>query len=56
MKTNTDISISLDPVINLSEIDTQTALFRAATCERVKITIQDIPPSAPVAIPVRIIE
>lgn len=56
MKTHTDISRNLEPVINLSWEDTQTALFRAATSERIKITLEHIPDSAPVAIPVRIIE
>jgi|JI10StandDraft_1071094.scaffolds.fasta_scaffold1261596_2 hypothetical protein len=56
MKTHTDISRGLDPIINLSEEDTQTALFRAATSERIKITLEHIPDSAPVAIPIRIIE
>lgn len=53
-----DIRFSLDPVLNLSGVPTESALARAATCERVKIAI-DLPAgysAEPVSIPVRFAE
>lgn len=45
-----------DRVINLSEVATPDALILASTCERVSITIDNIPESREVVIPVRVIE
>lgn len=53
-----DIRFSLDPVLNLSDVPTEVALARAATCERIKIAIE-LPAdysTEPVSIPVRIEE
>lgn len=50
-----DISLSLDPVLNLSGVPTESALALAATCERVKIAIE-LPAdysAEPISIPVR---
>lgn len=51
-----DISTSLDEFINLSDVPTSVAIARASTCERVSITIDYVPESGPVFIPVRIID
>lgn len=51
-----DISTSLDEFINLSDVPTSVAIARSSTCERVSITIDHIPESGPVSIPIRIIE
>lgn len=45
-----------DRIINLSEVSTAESVVLATTCERVRITIDSIPESREVEIPVRIIE
>ncbi len=50
-----DISLSLDPVLNISGVPSEVSFARAATCERVKIAIE-LPAgysAEPVSIPVR---
>lgn len=51
-----DLSRSLAPVINLSDVPTLDAMLRASTCERIKITIDYIPDSSKMVLPVRIID
>lgn len=51
-----DLSTSLDPVINLTEVSTEVAIARASTCKRVSITIDHIPESSEMVLPIRIIE
>lgn len=45
-----------DRIINISEVSTPDALILASTCERVSITLDHIPESREVVIPVRVIE
>lgn len=45
-----------DRIINLSEVSVAESLVLANTCERVRITIDNIPESREVEIPIRIIE
>ena len=45
-----------DRIINISDVSTSESLLRASTCERVSITIDNIPESREVVIPVRVIE
>lgn len=42
----------LDPVINISEESTEVAIARASTCKKVHITIENIPESKIIEIPV----
>lgn len=53
-----DLSRSLAPVINISDVPTLEAMLRASTCERIKISIERPVgfSDEPVSIPVRIIE
>lgn len=51
-----DLSTSLAPVINLTEVPTAVAMARASTCERVTITIDHIPEAGEMVLPIRIIE
>ena len=51
-----DIRFGLSPVLNISGVDMQVALARAATCERVSITIDHIADVGEMVLPVRIIE
>lgn len=53
-----DIRFGLSPILNVSGVDTEVALARAATCERVHIAIERVVGNSdePVSIPVRIIE
>lgn len=53
---NLDLTRSLAPVINLTDVPTLEAMLRASTCERVAISIDHIPDSGRMVIPVRIIE
>jgi Na+-transporting NADH:ubiquinone oxidoreductase subunit NqrD len=52
----TDIQTSLSPIINLSNVSIAESLVHASTCERVSITLDHIPESMEMVIPVRIIE
>lgn len=51
-----DLSRSLAPVINISDVPTLEAMLRASTCERISIAIERIPDPGKVNIPIRIIE
>lgn len=51
-----DLSRALAPVINLTDVPTLEVMLRAQTSTRVHIAIENIEPSAPQVIPVRIIE
>lgn len=51
-----DLSTSLNPVINLTEVPTAVAMARAYTSERVTITIDHIPKPTITVLPIRIIE
>lgn len=51
-----DLSTSLTPVINLTEVPTAVAMARAYTCERITITIDNIPEPTITVLPIRIIE
>ncbi len=51
-----DLSRSLAPVINISDVPTLEAMLRASTYERISIAIDHIPDSGVMVLPVRIIE
>lgn len=51
-----DLSRSLAPVINISDVPTLDAFLRAQTSERVHITIENIPEPTVTVLPIRIIE
>jgi hypothetical protein len=45
-----------DQVVNLSDVSTLEAFARASVCDRVKITLDHIPESREVVIPIRIVD
>lgn len=51
-----DLSRSLAPVINISDVPTLEAMLRASTCEKVTIAVSNPKPASKVTLPVRIIE
>lgn len=53
---NFDLSRSLAPVINISDIPTLEAMLRASTCEKVTITVSNPQPASKVTLPIRVIE
>lgn len=51
-----DLSRSLAPVINLTDVPTLEAMLRASTCERISIAVDHIPDAGVMVLPIHIVE